>query len=149
MSLLVLALCYAGSIAAGVVTGPGMTQLKQYVQANPNEVSNYESLRAWLNWGITNATSWNTAKAQMLGQLKTYLMGVWNGRVMTKAALVDSIAARGTTQAGNLVFQFLQQPDMAAANSFFEAKITDQATFVKVCQQALQFIEDILASTRN
>ncbi len=147
VTMIIFTMCNAGSLMAAVVSGPGMTQLKQYVQAKPTEINNYKSLQAWLNWGITNAASWDTAKAQMLGQLKTYLMAVWNGRVMTKAALVDSIAAHGASQADNLVLQFLQQPDMASATNFFENKVIDQAAFVKVCQQALQFIQDILAST--
>ncbi len=147
MTMIVFACCCAGSLAAMVVPGPGMTQLKQYVQANPTEINNYKSLQAWLNWGVTNAASWNTAKAQMLGQLKTYLMAVWQGRVLTTAALVDSIAAHRASQTDNLVLQFLQQPDTATANSFFESKITNQATFVKACQQAVQFISDILTST--
>lgn len=144
--MIVLACCWVGGLVA-MVPGPGMTQLKQYVQTNPSEINNYKSLQAWLNWGIANAPSWDTAKAQMLGQLKTYLMAVWNGRMITKAALLDSITAHGKSQADNLVLQFLQQPDMTAANNFFENKITDQAAFVKVCQQALQFIQDILTST--
>jgi hypothetical protein len=146
-AMIALALCYASSLPAIVLTGTRMTQLKQYVQKHPNEVNNYKSLQAWLNWGITNAASWNTAKAQMLGQLKTYLMAVWNGREMTKFALVESIAAHGASKEDNLVLQFLDQSDMTAATNFFETKVIDQAAFVKVCQQALQFIQDILAST--
>ena len=148
MTMIVLACCCAGSLAAMVVPGPGVAALKQYVQANPAEINNYKALQTWLKWGISNAPSWNTAKAQMLGQLKTYLMRVWQqGRIMTMNALVDSIAAHGASQNDNIVLQFFQLTDTAMANGFFESKITDQATFVKACQQALQFIEDILAST--